>query len=281
MFEFAVEQLKEANIEGHREESLLLLSKMMAIDQSYIIARMEEEVPDEFDINQYEQLVKRRALREPFAYLFNECEFYNRSFSVGPGVLIPRPETEHLIETVLEEHQHQNFKKVVDLCSGSGIIAITLQLELEIETCVVDVSNEALQWAKKNVQQYELSNKCKIIECDILQSLPDAVIDADCITMNPPYICHSDCQNLSKDITEYEPHLALFGGDNQGLSFTLKVLERLAEKVHNGTQIFIELGYNQKSLLESQTLYPWAIQNWKKDLAGIHRIVHLKKIHNG
>ena len=69
LFEFAVEQLKEANIEGHREESLLLLSKMMAIDQSYIIARMEEEVPDEFDINQYEHLVKRRALSERFAYL--------------------------------------------------------------------------------------------------------------------------------------------------------------------------------------------------------------------
>ena len=280
-FDDAFLQLNNSNIEAPKDEALLLLSKHINQDRSYIIARMDEGVPSEFNHISFQDLIDRRSKHEPFAYLFNEKEFFNRPFKVGPGVLIPRPETEHLIEMVLEENQKQPFHSIADICCGSGIIGITLQKELQIPIQLFDISKGALKWAQLNVEMHNVAQYIEINQSDILKDCSKLNPKTDCITMNPPYISPDEISCLSPDVIEHEPILALDGGENEGLAFTLTSLKNFAAIVKEGTHLFIELGYKQKNLLESQSLYPWAIQNWKKDLAGIPRVVHLIKNQNG
>jgi len=281
IFEDAFLELNQANIEAARDEALLLFSKHINKDRSYIISRMDEALPTEFNQKSFTDLIKRRSKHEPFAYLYNEREFFNRPFKVGPGVLIPRPETEHLIEKVVEENAKRPFKNITDICCGSGIIGITLQKELGINVQMFDISKEALAWAERNVNFHNVRNSVKIKQCDILKDYSLIDTHTDCITMNPPYICPNEIPSLNPDVIEYEPLLALDGGEKEGLEFTLKCIHNFAQIVANHTHLFIELGYKQKNLLESQSLYPWTIQNWKKDLAGIPRVVHLIKNQNG
>jgi release factor glutamine methyltransferase len=271
-------ELASAHIPQAKNEALLILSTLLDKDPSFIIARLDDPFKTNFNLKEYKALISRRCKNEPFAYLFNKKEFYNRDFKVGPGVLIPRPETEFLIEMVLEQQQNTQFKNIVDICCGSGIIGITLFKEIKCDATMIDISPDALHWAKMNIKLHNAEDNISLIQQDILNSSLEFKQPNLCVTINPPYISPEDLKTLESDVIDYEPHLALDGGSQEGLEFTLKCLQLLGEKTQADCQIFIELGYNQKNLLESQSLYPWAIENWKKDLAGIHRIVHLKKI---
>lgn len=275
LFEDFSSQLSNANIPSAKEEVFSFMSEVFQCDKTRLIRDWSEEIQDREKVQLLSHYIQRRCEHEPFAYILGKKEFYGRDFSVGPGALVPRPETEHLIEAVLEYHQNKAVQHGVDLCCGPGTVGLTLASELKCPFDLADMSPDTLKYCYKNIENMELSELCKVFEMNVLEKLPESVSKADVITMNPPYVAESERKDMEKTVLAYEPEMALFGGGIEGLEFTLKTLKLLEKKVKKGTHLFIELGYRQKGLLESQSLYPWVIDTWKVDLAGIPRIVQL------
>ena len=271
----AAAQLRTAGIEEPEREAQLILSLLLKKDLTWLIARFKETPPLEFDHQCFEDWILRRSQGEPIAYLSGEKEFYFRSFLVHPGVLIPRPETEHLIEWTKEDHLALPFSQGVDLCTGSGCIGLTLHQELNIPFHLVDIADEAVSCAQKNSLSLDEGKETHIHQLDILRDLPAKLPKVDLIVMNPPYIPHHELSSLSRDVREYEPLLALDGGEETGLEFLAKALPELEKIAAPHATLYIELGHNHQEILSTCPTGAWKVEGWRSDLAGISRILKL------
>ncbi|MBF0197878.1 MAG: peptide chain release factor N(5)-glutamine methyltransferase [Planctomycetes bacterium] len=272
-FHVACQHLKKHAIENPANEAYTILSHLLNKDIAFIISRFKETIHDGFSKDSFWEILNRRSQNEPMAYIFGEREFFGKNFSVGPGVLIPRPETEHLLEWVMEDHVQKPFTHGIDLCTGSGIIGLCLGEELSIPFECVDTSDEALQWTRKNLEQ-RVNFKGDIHKMDILTDLPGKLGKVDLITMNPPYIPSADIHHLSNDVKDFEPHLALDGGVS-GLEFLDMALKEIQSIAQIGCHLYLELGFGQKEILSSINLNSWKLEGWRDDLAGIPRIAKL------
>jgi release factor glutamine methyltransferase len=257
--------LKEKGITEADLDAWYLLSYLFKISRTQFFMQPKAEIPD-FEFEQYLKLIKERADHIPLQYITGSQEFMGLDFHVTKDVLIPRQDTEILVEEVLKVSEG---KSVLDLCTGSGCILISLAKLGGIKRGMgVDISKKALAVAKENASRLEAA--VTFIESDMFEEVRDKF---DIIVSNPPYIPTKDVKELMEEVKGHEPKLALDGSED-GLFFYRIIANSLNEYLHPGGFIFFEIGYNQgesvKTLLQNAGVTDIRL---RKDLAGLDRVI--------
>lgn len=260
-----VKILEEARIEEAKIDAWYLFEHALSIRRTEYYMNPHVSLT-QLEYNHYIELVKLRAKRIPLQYITKEQEFMGLTFLVSPFVLIPRQDTEVLVEEVIKVAQD---KAVLDLCTGSGCIIISLEKLCRLQKAVgSDISKEALSIARQNAER----NKVQIdfVEGDLFQSVEDRY---DIIVSNPPYIPTRDIQELMPEVKEHEPILALDGRED-GLYFYQRIAKEGKQYLKPHGQLFFEIGYNQGQalvqILETEGYHEIQV---KQDLSGLDRIV--------
>jgi len=224
-----------------------------------------------------QKALERLKNHEPIQYIIGETEFFGMSFIVDNSVLVPRPETEELVEWILHSVDQNKPVKILDIGTGSGCIAISLARNLpQAKVTAWDVSKEALQTATKNAGHNEV--ELNLEQRNILTTNFSETDRFDIIVSNPPYVKNSEKEQMHNNVLDYEPHLALFVEDDDALLFYRKITELAAESISSGGMLFFEinraLGEATKELVES---YGFKNAELRKDLSGNHRMVKAYK----
>ena len=273
LLNWARDHLEQHQIEDASLSAKILLSFSTKIPKIDFIKNPDTEIPT-WQIDDFEKLVKKRAEKYPIAYLIHEKEFYSLPFYVNENVLIPRPETEILIELFGKKIGNQNLK-VCDVGTGSGIIAVTLKKEFpNLNVTAVDISPDALHVARMNAEMHRV--EVEFVESDLLEKFLKVPVTFEAIVANLPYIPSGDIAGLSKEV-QCEPILALDSGKD-GLDHYRRLLPELRTKLATEGSVFFEYGIHQTSamisLLEN---YSFTNIEVRKDYAGIDRIVSAQK----
>ena len=268
----AAERLTEAGVDSARLDVRILLARAMGISREQLIAAIRQPSPPEIAV--FQALVDRRLAREPLAYITGRKEFWSLDFEVGPGVLVPRPETETLIDAALCLVPDRAARlSIADLGTGSGAILIAMLKEFPRARGVgFERSLDALRYARANLRTHGLDERAEIIAAD----WKDAPVEQfDIILSNPPYIPSNDIPGLEPEVRSYEPHAALDGGTS-GLEAYRSLAEVLPKLLRPGGMALLELGQGQADLMEP-VFRGLAILRLVPDLAGIPRVLVLKK----
>ena len=256
-------------VEQPRREAALLLGEVLKLSEAQLYARADDDVPEPAAVS-YGQLIRRRADRIPVAYLLGRREFHGRSFAVDPRVLIPRPETEHLVEAAL--NCMGDGARVLDVGTGSGCIAVTLALERPDSRIVAtDLSPGALAVAAANCRKHGVGGRLRLVRADLLSALRPGAFDV--VVSNPPYIDVGEWPSLMPEVRDHEPPEALFAGD--GLDFYRRLFAA-AGFFRAGQRLLLEIGKGQleavRELAEGNGFdVEWVVA----DLAGIPRVLCL------
>jgi release factor glutamine methyltransferase len=239
------EKLKNAGIESYQIDSQILLSKVMDKDRIYILTHRDMPVGEDA-AEEYMKLIELREKKMPIKYMLGECEFMGYVFKVREGVLIPRPDTEVLVENVISRVKERGYKRICDVCTGSGIIGITVAKECEeTEVLCLDISSVALETAMENAKNLGVSERVEVVFSDLLGYALERELRFDVIVSNPPYIRTSDIGGLMADVKEYEPFEALCGGED-GLEFYRKITEQSMMLLRKDGMLAFEIGYDQR-----------------------------------
>lgn len=287
-----IEQLTQAQVPSATTTAEVLLLHVLDRDRAFLHAHPEQELASNQE-QVYSQLLRERAAGTPTQYLTGHQEFWGLDFHVTPGVFIPRPETEHLVEAVLERAEPADADaatppghlRIVDVGTGTGAIAIALARELEdAEIFAVDRSTQALELARHNARRLGVAERVYILESDLLEVfLPEAESSPfDFVVSNPPYVNPAEAADLPAEVREHEPATALFAPEG-GLGVYRGLLEQAAIVLRLGGWLIVEMGYNMRervlSLLEPKEnrASPWGEQDVHNDLAGIPRVLIARK----
>ena len=257
VFNTAVQRLQKAEIEDPEIEASLLLSHVLQMERTALLLAGEKVLNDD-QLALFEKSIARRLSREPLAYIIGTKEFWSLPFKVTKDVLIPRPETEFLLEKVLTRakklfHDPLQDIKILDLGTGSGVIAIITALELAAaKITAVDYSFKALQVARYNARKHKVAERINFINCDWFEGISTAA-EFDIAITNPPYIadeilaepCGMSPGSLQPEVVGFEPLLALDGGD-RGIKEIRIIAAALARFLKPGGWIFMEIGADQK-----------------------------------
>ena len=240
LINFGAKELNQKRIISSRLDSELLLSKILNKNREEILINLDQEICQKY-FSEYKELISRRSQNEPVAYILEEKEFWSKFFFVNRDTLIPRPETELMVEKLVKIFKDKNIS-ILDIGTGSGCILISLISELKNSKGVgIDISNKALIIAKKNSGKYALQNKIKFLN----KSLDSKFYQKfDLIVSNPPYIRSSKIKNLKEDIRRYEPLIALDGG-NDGLALIKKVIYKTKYILNVKGTLALEIGNEQ------------------------------------
>lgn len=273
--ELAVQALQEAKIEDSFIEAELLLSHVLGLSKTQIYMELNRDLTSA-EVAQLNHVIRRRLNREPISYIRQECEFYGFSFYISPGVFIPRPETEVLVEEALDVAryllQYKGRLKIADIGTGCGAIAISLALALpQSKVYATDISSLALQVAKTNCQRHRVDNQVELLLGNLLEPLSQPV---DMIVANLPYIREDELEQLSPEIVNFEPKAALLGGKD-GLEEIGQLVKQAPEKVNFDGVLLLEIGQGQGEAVRSllNTYFPEANIQIIPDLGGIDRVV--------
>jgi len=275
---WAVRQLKQAQDKSPLLSADVLLAFVLGWDRVRVLSHTEESISEEAWVR-YRDLVLRRAKHEPLQYLMGEREFFGLPFHVNPGVLIPRPETEILVEKALSLIRSSAAgARFLDVGTGSGCIAVSVAHEVPSSTgWAVDISAAALEVARANLIRHELSGRVLLIRSNLLECFPPRPC-FDFIFCNPPYVALSDCDSLPSEVRDYEPHLALFGGAS-GMQFYQALIPQVLSRLVPGGYFLLEAGAGQalqiRQLAEAEGFSVDVILN---DLRGIPRCVVSRKL---
>ena len=232
--------LKEKKIKSHILDSELILSKILRISREKILVSSDKKLKNTHVLS-FNKLLKRRLHSEPIAYILKRKEFFSKNFYVNKNTLIPRPDTELLVEKILKVNKKKN-PYILDIGTGSGCIILSLLQNIENSRGVaIDISKKALDLAKKNAQKMKLNKKCKFVHKPIEKIYG---YKFDLIVSNPPYIPVYQIKNLSKDIKQFEPRNALDGG-NDGLDVIKKVIYKSTTILKKNGLLAIEIGNEQ------------------------------------
>lgn len=256
-------------IDSARLDAELLLADALGLERIQLYLDLERPLRDA-ELAEVKDRVRRRREREPVAYILGERGFWGRLFDVGPAVLIPRPDTETLVERALEilEPGH----RVLDLCTGSGCIAVTLAAERELAVEATDVSAQALEIARKNATKHEV--EVRFHEGDLFAGAEGVF---DLITANPPYVTQAELGTLEDDVARFEPELALVSGES-GFELIERIASRVFEHLAPGGTLLMEVGEGQAG--RTSTLFRDAglvDVRTHLDLAKIERVVEGRK----
>lgn len=283
LVQYGVSQLTAAGIPDCTSDVYLLLGHCLGKSRTQLLIAAGEEVPGAAELL-FRQLLGRRKKREPLAYILGEQEFWSRSFIVTPSVLIPRPETEFLIETALKIFRNDSSfpdGAVLDLCCGSGVIAIILALELRRQVVAVDLSAEALAVSRINSRRHGVDSAIHLLRSDLMTALqPHGKVSL--VVSNPPYVSTYAVHNeVEPEVGEYEPLLALDGGE-RGLELIARIRDELPLVLAPGGGLFMEIGYDQGQAVTEMFSAPReGLRDFTnitilKDYAGRDRVLHAR-----
>jgi release factor glutamine methyltransferase len=291
----AIQRLTAAGCATPRLDAELLLAHALGQERTWLYLYPEKEVASTA-LNEFEALLRRREQREPVAYLTGHKEFFGLDFAVNPHVLIPRPETELLVETALElsivnyhhpgEHtlsitNYQDHKgttspiTIADVGTGSGCIAVALAKHLpQAAIFAIDLSPEALKLAQHNTRRHGVDNQITFLLGHLLESLPQPV---DLLVSNPPYVSRPELVAAQPEVSQFEPRLALDGGPD-GLQVIRQLLSQAKAKLKPGASLLIEIGSAQGQAVRQLAgdHFPEATIQIKPDLAGLDRLLVVK-----
>jgi release factor glutamine methyltransferase len=274
-----VARLEEHNVPSAPLAAELLLMHVLQKERTWVYAHSEFELsPDQAFA--YAQLIERRGKGVPTQYLTGQQEFWGLEFDVGPGVLIPRPETEHVIEVALERLGARRTEplRIADVGTGSGCIAIALARELpRAEIIGTDISPEALAYARRNATRHSVSDRMEFYQTNLLEAAMHAPELAgnffDVVVSNPPYVGRNDAGSLPREVCEHEPAEALFAGDD-GLQIYPALIDEAARKLAPNGILVLEIGYNGAQYVGSLlSASQWTDLRVTRDLAGIERVI--------
>lgn len=224
----------------------------------------------ERDLHTFRALIARRAAGEPIQYITGEQEFYGISLKVTPAVLIPRPETELLVEAALERLPKDRRLHIIDVGTGSGAIAIAVAKHLPMAMLTaVDLSKAALAVAEENAARNGLSDRVVFLQSDLLQAVATGA-PFDAVLSNPPYIPITDREHLHRQVRDHEPETALFAGDD-GLAIYRRLIPQAATMLRPGGLLALEFGYGQRPEIQ-ELLREWDGVHFLSDLQGIPRV---------
>lgn len=228
----------------------------------------------------FETLVTRRGAREPMAYIRGTQEFYGREFLVGPGVLIPRPETELLVDEAKAAAPGRRATRVADVGTGSGCLAVTLALELpSAHLTATDISREALTIARGNAEAHGVATRIAFVETSYLGGVAGPF---DLIVSNPPYVRATDEATLAPEVRDHEPGLALFGGDD-GLRDIRRIVAAAAGALTSGGALLLEIGFDQAAevvgLIDATNVFE--APSVRRDVQGHPRVVVARRLGTG
>ena len=261
-----------------KEESLARFLLMYILDESpQLFSNSLSEQMSKENEDKYFSLIEKHIKEDvPLSHLVGFEYFYDRKYKVTKDVLSPRMETEELIYKVIEyvKASNKNKFKILDLCTGSGIIAITLEKELDqvlVDVIASDISQEAIKVAKENAQFHDAT--IKFIQSDIFDNIDDKF---DVIVSNPPYIDRKDKVTMQDNVLKYDPHLALFA-EEEGMYFYRKIIEQVNNYLNNNGVIFFEIGYDQKDkIIKLADMNGYSAEVYK-DINGRDRMAFLER----
>lgn len=257
-------------------DSSVLLAKVLKIGNHLDIILKKMDKFSSKNLEEFLSLIERRKKGEPIAFITGYKEFWSLDFHVNNATLIPRPETELIIDSVLKRFKNDSYS-ILDLGAGSGCIGISLLTELKLSKCIsVDFSLRALETAKKNAIDHKVIDRIEFIHSNWLDNVPEQKFDI--ITSNPPYIKLEDIKNLSEDVINFEP-LSALTDFNDGLNHYKYILNQLGIYMKEGSICFFEFGLGQtQELIELLSKNNYNLIEIKKDLSGIDRIAVFNKI---
>ena len=271
----ATNVLKDKSILSAQLDTEILMAKALDKDREYIILN-HNEVLNKENLEYFKKLVYERATRKPIAYLLNKKFFWKSEFYVNKNTLIPRPDTEIIIEQILKYTKNKNYLNILDIGVGSGCILLSVLKERKnFYGTGIDISRNTLDICKMNAKKLFLSKRVKFFKSNVDKF---ATGKYDLIVSNPPYIKRNDLKYLESDVLKFEPKLALDGGLD-GLSVIRKVINKTSELLKKNGKFILEIGFNQKSkvikLLNNKGFY---INSSVKDLANNDRCIVSTKI---
>jgi release factor glutamine methyltransferase len=268
----AVTRLAREGVESPRLDAELLLAEVLGVNRAAILAHPDRRLKPK-ELTRYRGLVARRAEREPLAYLLGRREFFGLDFMVDARALIPRPETELLVERALHLARRRPAPpRIADVGAGSGAIAVTLAVHLpQASVYALDDSAGALAVVAENARRHGVDSRVHCLQGDLLAPLPGAV---DLITANLPYVTTAELETLAPEIQRYEPRAALDGGPD-GLAFIRRLLATAGLHLQPGGAILVEIGASQgPAVVElARQHFPQGRVQLSQDYAGLDRLV--------
>ena len=267
--------LKKNDVKFSALDSEILLAKALKKKRKYLILNLDKTL-NKKNLEIYKNLINQRSNGKPVAYLTKTKDFWNSEFIIEQGTLIPRPDTEVLIEATLELFKYRDYANILDVGVGSGCIILSILNEKDrFYGTGIDVSSKSISLSKLNAKKFSLENRVKFIKTDVDNFCHGKY---DLIISNPPYINSNKIKYLEKDVRDYEPKLALDGGLD-GTFKILKVIEKASTLLKSNGRLILEFGYDQKikiiSLLKKRGFY---INNIIKDYAKNDRCIISTKI---
>lgn len=245
------DQLVRAGVEDSPITAEQLLQACLAVSRSRLFLLFDQEVDPSAD-KQFREFIRRRCDREPLQYIVGSCEFWSLEFTVNPSVLIPRPETEFLLEhvlTVLNFSPAASTPEILDLCTGSGVIAVVLARELSKSTLTaVDCSAGALAVARENMTRHGVQEQVSLVCSDLFSALAPTPL-FDVIVSNPPYVKSGDIMGLAPEVNQWEPRMALSGGV-EGMDIIDKICIEAPSHLKPGGWLFMEIGADIEQAVE-------------------------------
>ncbi len=274
---------QKKGVDQPRLSAELLLSHVLGMPRIKLYTGYER-VLAEAELSAYRELVRRAGEQEPIAYLTGKAHFFSLELEVNRDVLIPRPDTETLVENVLQTVRHQSgmeSPRVLDLCTGSGCVAAAIAKNLKTAIVVaIDISERAVGVARKNIQRLELSERVTVEQGDLFEPI-SRLVDArpfDLIVANPPYISTDQIATLDKSVRDFEPMKALDGGPH-GLALHRRILEKAPDHLVAGGRVFLEIAFDQAPPAKEMAGQFDAFEDLRilKDYGGRDRVLALRK----
>lgn len=286
IIQWTTEYLDGKGIEKPRLDSEVLLAHLLKLDRVGLYLNFDKPLSKD-ELSSFREMVKRRGSREPLQYITKRQEFWSLSFKVTPDVLIPRPETEILVEEALKAVRREISDvnrplKILDLCTGSGCIAISIAHELKDSVIyAADASEAALAIAKENAETNGVLDRIIFLHGDLYEALvshSSCPMSYDLIVSNPPYVKSSDIPNIQPEVRNFEPRIALDGG-NEGLDFYRKIVAEASNYLALHGYICVEVGEGQADAVSTMMADTGELDYISKikDLAGIERVVKARK----
>ena len=266
--------LADKGIESSRLDAEVLMADLLDMERINLYVKYDYPLKSD-EIDTYREMIKKRAKRIPVAYITEKKEFMSLVFKIKEGVLIPRPDTENLVEAVIDYCQDNELQspQIIDVGTGSGAIAVSLAHYLSQARVVgVDLSKKALTVARQNMEKHELSERMSILKSDLLKEFIKREIKGiDIIVSNPPYISEEEMEELPPEVKR-EPKTALEAG-KEGLDYYRRLIPEAEGVLKNGGKIFLEIGYNQAEAVKNLFGAKWSEVKVRKDYAENDRII--------
>jgi release factor glutamine methyltransferase len=253
----------------------LLARQVLDCDRATLLTRARDPLPSAFD-RLFKTLLTRRARREPLAYIVGHREFWGLEFDVTPAVLIPRPETELIVEEALASMPLRDAgRRIVDVGTGSGCLAVTLAIEFPAaQVTATDISDDALAVAYRNAERHNVLARVSFLQTNLLDGISGP---ADLIVSNPPYVAVGDAPTLPPEVAGYEPATALFAGSD-GLDVIRELLAAAPLLLASDGFLIVEFGFGQEALVrDAARAAGWTVVRMRSDLQRIPRVVVLRR----